>query len=203
MSGRVPTLLDAFSLIEDFRHARGKRYKLPAILLLTWLAMLHGKRSELEIAEWGDGEGRRWLPLLGVRRRRGPSYATIHRIMRGIDRRQLEAVLSGWTGQARQAMEAMEAMEAKEAGGEGDSRVAEGVEGVAAAWLSEACQVLAQSLTAVAADKGADLSRLEGLAVTGAVAAEPLPSHPSEAGLKFWGLDWERIQEDRPVGMAA
>lgn len=197
MSGRVPTLLDAFSLIEDFRHARGKRYKLPAILLLTWLAMLHGKRSELEIAEWGDGEGRRWLPLLGVRRRRGPSYATIHRIMRGIDRRQLEAVLSGWTDQARQAMEAMEA---KESGGEGDSRVAEGV---AAAWLSEACQVLAQSLTAVAADKGADLSRLEGLAVTGAVAAETLPSHPSETGLKFWGLDWERIQEDRPVGMAA
>jgi hypothetical protein len=97
MSSQALLLQEAFSNIDDFRHPQGKRYKLQAVLVLTCLAIMHGAKSEEDVARWGEGEGRKWLRLLGMRQHRCPSQATIQRIFRGVDRSQLDAALNQWT----------------------------------------------------------------------------------------------------------
>jgi len=82
-----------FSTVSDFRHPRGRRYSLEAILMLTGLAMMNGAQSEKEVIDWTRTEGRRWLDHIGIRRRKGPSLATLHRVFRGIDRGQLNSAL--------------------------------------------------------------------------------------------------------------
>lgn len=94
---QLPSLREALAEMADFRQAQGKRYELVSILLLACVAMMMGARSEQAIAEWGRNYGVVWLRRLGIERERGPSQATIHRILKGIDCRQLEAVLSRWS----------------------------------------------------------------------------------------------------------
>jgi predicted transposase YbfD/YdcC len=55
-----------------------------------------GYRSQAAIAEWGTNYGRKWLRRLGIKRRRGPSQPTLHRIFKGIDCQQLERVVTSW-----------------------------------------------------------------------------------------------------------
>jgi predicted transposase YbfD/YdcC len=55
-----------------------------------------GYRSQAAIAEWGTDYGRRRLARLGIRRRRGPSQPTLHRIFKGLDYGQFEQVVSQW-----------------------------------------------------------------------------------------------------------
>lgn len=93
MSRDVHRMQQVFSTVSDFRHPRGRRYSLEAILMLTGLAMLNGAQSEKEVIDWTRTEGRRLLDQIGIRRRRGPSLATLHRVFRGIDRRQLNSAL--------------------------------------------------------------------------------------------------------------
>jgi len=57
---------------------------------------MSGYRSQAAIAEWGFNYGRRWLARLGIKRRRGPSQPTLHRIFKGIDCEQLERVVGQW-----------------------------------------------------------------------------------------------------------
>jgi predicted transposase YbfD/YdcC len=57
---------------------------------------MSGYRSQAAIAEWGRNYGRRWLVRLGIKRRRGPSQPTLHRIFKGIDCEQLERVVGQW-----------------------------------------------------------------------------------------------------------
>lgn len=99
MSGNVASLQDALAQVRDFRHPQGRRYKLQTVLVLSCLAMMNGAQSEQAIADWSGNQGRRWMSLLGVRRQRGPSSATIHRIFKGIDRTQLESAFSQWSQQ--------------------------------------------------------------------------------------------------------
>ncbi len=99
MSTNVTSLKDALGSIRDFRHPQGRRYKLQSVLVLSSLAMINGAQSEQAIAEWSDTQGRRWLGMLGIRRHRGPSQATIQRIFRGIDRAQLDEAMSHWSRQ--------------------------------------------------------------------------------------------------------
>jgi len=93
---RVPSLRDALAEVEEFRQARGRRYELLSVLLLCCVAVMCGYRSQAAIAEWGTNYGRQWLARLGIRRRRGPSQPTLHRIFKGIDYEQLERALSRW-----------------------------------------------------------------------------------------------------------
>ncbi|HEY0378954.1 MAG TPA: ISAs1 family transposase [Pyrinomonadaceae bacterium] len=93
---RVPSLRDALADVPDFRQAQGRRYELLPVLLLCCVAMMCGCRSQLAIAEWGTNYGRRWLSRLGIKRRRGPSQPTLHRIFKGLDHEQLEQAVSRW-----------------------------------------------------------------------------------------------------------
>jgi predicted transposase YbfD/YdcC len=55
-----------------------------------------GYRSQAAIAEWGLNYGRKWLARLGIKRRRGPSQPTLHRIFKGLDCEQLEKAVGQW-----------------------------------------------------------------------------------------------------------
>ncbi|MBK7598508.1 MAG: transposase family protein [Acidobacteria bacterium] len=99
MSGQTTSLQDALSQVKDFRNRQGRRYQLQAVLVLACLGLMHGAQSEQAIAEWSENQGRRWWRLLGIRRRRGPSLSTIQRVIRGVDRRQLESAMSHWSHQ--------------------------------------------------------------------------------------------------------
>lgn len=93
MSRDVHRMQQVFSTVRDFRQPRGRRYSLEAILMLTGLAMMNGAQNEKEVIDWTHNEGRRLLDQVGIRRRKGPSLATLQRVFRGIDRRQLNSAL--------------------------------------------------------------------------------------------------------------
>jgi predicted transposase YbfD/YdcC len=93
---RVPSLRDALAEVVEFRQARGRRYELLSVLLLCCVAVMCGSRSQAAIAEWGLNYGRKWLARLGIKRRRGPSQPTLHRIFKGIDCEQLEKAVGQW-----------------------------------------------------------------------------------------------------------
>jgi predicted transposase YbfD/YdcC len=100
---RVPSLRDALADVPDFRQASGRRYELLPVLLLCCVAILCGARSQSAIAEWGSNYGARWLQRLGLKRRRGPSQPTLHRILKGLDHESLEQAVSTWVEQVVRA----------------------------------------------------------------------------------------------------
>lgn len=88
-------LIEVLAEIPDFRHNRGKRHSLAAILALACSAMLCGYRSYTAIAEWGRYYGAHLTQALGFPRQ-SPCAATLHTVLRRIDREVLEAKLGAW-----------------------------------------------------------------------------------------------------------
>jgi predicted transposase YbfD/YdcC len=93
-----PPLIEVFAEMPDFRHCRGKRHPLPAILSLACCAMLCGYRTYSAIAEWGRNYGAGIAHALGFRHPT-PCAATLHTIFRHIDRDAVEAKLGAWAEQ--------------------------------------------------------------------------------------------------------
>ncbi len=88
-------LIEVLAEMPDFRHNRGKRHTLTAILALACSAMLCGYRSYTAIAEWGRHYGGHLMQALGFTRR-PPCAATLHTVLRGLDREGFEAQVSAW-----------------------------------------------------------------------------------------------------------
>jgi predicted transposase YbfD/YdcC len=81
--------------VTDYRHARGKRYRLSAILGLACAALLCGYHSYSAIAEWGRNYGQelgRVLEFDGPT----PCAATLHAVFRHLDVGALEQKLGAW-----------------------------------------------------------------------------------------------------------
>jgi predicted transposase YbfD/YdcC len=96
---RLPSLKDALADVPEFRQAQGRRYELLPVLLLCCVAVMCGARSQAAIADWGQNYGARWLSRLGIRRPRGPSQPTLHRIFKGLDCARLEQCVTAWVEQ--------------------------------------------------------------------------------------------------------
>ena len=88
-------LIEVLAEIPDFRSNHGKRHPLAAILALACSAMLCGYRSYTAIAEWGRHYGEHLVRALGFTRR-PPCAATLHTVLRQVDREVLEAKLGAW-----------------------------------------------------------------------------------------------------------
>lgn len=97
MSTIVPSLAQALSEIPDFRQAKGKRYDLLPILLLSCIAMMCGCTSQSAIADWGHNYSRHWLWKLGFKKGCAPSQSTLHRIFKSMDVVKFELLLSDWS----------------------------------------------------------------------------------------------------------
>jgi predicted transposase YbfD/YdcC len=88
-------LIEVLAEIPDFRSPHGKRHPLGAILALACSAMLCGYRSYTAIAEWGRHYGAHLVQALGFTHR-APCAATLHTVLRRVDREALEAQLGAW-----------------------------------------------------------------------------------------------------------
>ena len=71
--------------------------------MLTLVALLSGANSQRAIARWGQHIDGRYLRALGFPRRRSPSLATLHRLLRQVPVAELEACLGQWLAQVRAA----------------------------------------------------------------------------------------------------
>jgi predicted transposase YbfD/YdcC len=98
MVAQPQPLIEVFAEIPDFRHCRGKRHPLPAMLSLACCAMLCGYRSYSAIAEWGHNYGTRIAQALGFTHNT-PCAATLHTVFRHVERDTLEAKLGAWAEQ--------------------------------------------------------------------------------------------------------
>jgi hypothetical protein len=82
------TLFDVGSLyaylntLEDRRHAKGKRYRLGLILLVTILAKLCGEDTPFGIAEWARLRAKQLVRLLRLERTTMPCHNTYRRVLR-------------------------------------------------------------------------------------------------------------------------
>jgi predicted transposase YbfD/YdcC len=88
-------LIEVLAAIPDFRRNRGKRHPLGAILARACSAMLCGYRSYTAIAEWGRHYGEHLVRALGFTHR-SPCAATLHTVLRRVDREAVEAKLGAW-----------------------------------------------------------------------------------------------------------
>src|SRR5215510_3010165 len=88
-------LIEVLAEIPDFRSNYGRRHPLGAILALACSAMLCGYRSYTAIAEWGRHYGAHLVQALGFTHR-SPCAATLHTVLRRVDREALEAQLGAW-----------------------------------------------------------------------------------------------------------
>ena len=88
-------LIEVLAEIPDSRSNHGKRHPLVAILALACSAMLCGYRSYTAIAEWGRHDGAHLVQALGFTHR-SPCAATLHTVLRRVDREVLEVKLGAW-----------------------------------------------------------------------------------------------------------
>ena len=88
-------LIEVLAEIPDCRSPHGKRHPLGAILALACSAMLCGYRSYTAIAEWGRHYGAPLVQALGFTHR-SPCAATLHTVLRRVDREAVEAALGAW-----------------------------------------------------------------------------------------------------------
>ena len=88
-------LIEVFSDLADLRKSRGKRHPLSALLALACCARLCGYRSDSAIAAWGRNYGTEIAHALGFTHNT-PCAATLHPILRCIDREAFEAKVGAW-----------------------------------------------------------------------------------------------------------
>src|SRR5215813_4453230 len=98
MIAQPQPLIEVFAEIPDFRRCRGKRHPLPAMLSLACCAMLCGYRSDRAMAAWGPNYGTRIAQALGFTHT-PPCAATLHTVLRHVDRDAFEAHLGAWADQ--------------------------------------------------------------------------------------------------------
>jgi predicted transposase YbfD/YdcC len=96
-------LVDVLADLPDFRQSRGKRHPLAAILSLAVAAILCGYKSYSAIAEWGRLYGQELARALGFTHSKTPCAATLHNVLRHLDKDLLEAKLATWAQAVLQA----------------------------------------------------------------------------------------------------
>jgi predicted transposase YbfD/YdcC len=100
---QVPTLASMLAQIPDPRAARGRRHPWPALLLVIVAGLVSGANSQRGLARWSRDAGPARRRRLGFTRRRGPSRATLQRVLCQVDVTALEARLGAWLQRVRAA----------------------------------------------------------------------------------------------------
>lgn len=135
----------ALEQLPDVRRGQGLEHPLGGVLALAVCAVLCGARSQYAVSQWGQDCGPEIRAALGLKRERGPSGATVHRIFRRLDHAAFERVLGQWF--AAQGLQAGEAIAI-------DGKTRRGIHGEAvpgvhlvAAFAHQTRTVLAQAAT--------------------------------------------------------
>ena len=164
------SLRAALESLPDIRRGQGLVHPLGGILALAVCAVLCGARSQYAVSQWGQDCGPKIRAALGLKRERGPSGATVHRVFRRLDHAAFERVLGEWF--AAQGLQAGEAIAI-------DGKTLRGIHGeevpgvhLVAAFAHQTRTVLAQAATG---GKGHELAGVE--AVLAALPARLLSGH--------------------------
>jgi hypothetical protein len=92
----APPLLDYLAQVPDPRDLRGLRHPLPAILLLTVVAILAGRTHNLGMAKCGRGSAPALQEALGFAPGKTPAPSTFHEVFRGLDWTAFSRQLRAW-----------------------------------------------------------------------------------------------------------
>jgi predicted transposase YbfD/YdcC len=92
-------LREVIAEVQDFRKRQGKRYELGSILSLAIVAIMCGLKSYCAIAQWGRESGVAITAQLGFKEGKTPCAATIHRVFKHIDIKELEEKVGEWQRQ--------------------------------------------------------------------------------------------------------
>ena len=98
----LPSLLEVPAQVPGFRHARGRRHKLPTVLAICVLARLASKVGGDATSRFAQGMPQEHLAALEARRERfsarfiPPSRATIHRVIVLADSDEVQAAANNW-----------------------------------------------------------------------------------------------------------
>jgi hypothetical protein len=90
------SLFELFAHVPDPRQRQGRRHPLPAILGLTALALLAGRRSLEAIAQYGRDLGPDFARALGFTHPKTPAKSTFSEVFRVIDIGAYESALRRW-----------------------------------------------------------------------------------------------------------
>jgi hypothetical protein len=91
----VGSLVERFSVLADHRKAKGKRYPLALVLLLTVLAKLSGEDTPYGIADWARHRCEVLARVLRLKRKTMPCHNTYRRVLaEAVDVDQLQEVTS-------------------------------------------------------------------------------------------------------------
>jgi hypothetical protein len=90
------SLRAALEQLPDVRRSQGLEHPLGGVLALAVCALLCGARSQYAVSQWGQDCGPDIRAALGLKRERGPSGATVHRVFRHLDHAAFERVLGEW-----------------------------------------------------------------------------------------------------------
>ncbi len=98
------SLLTFFYRLVDPRKARGKRYQLPTLMVLIFLAKLSGMDGPSAIADWCQAHRRELVTLLHLAYPKMPSHHTFRRVFADIlDEAAFERLMRAYTEQQRGA----------------------------------------------------------------------------------------------------
>jgi predicted transposase YbfD/YdcC len=100
----IPPISTIFSSIEDWRKARGKRYRLIGLLNFIILGMLCGKTSGRAISRWGKYLPQNCQKRLGLGGEHQPSAAMICRVFWHIKAEVIEEQIRLWVTQVHEEL---------------------------------------------------------------------------------------------------
>jgi hypothetical protein len=90
------TLVDHLQHVPDFRRKEGKRYPLPALLVLFIMAIMSGHYGYREIARFLKANREALIKELGLRREAMPSHVTVRTVLQGLDFDHLNWAFQQW-----------------------------------------------------------------------------------------------------------
>ena len=93
---QIQSLYQLYTSLPDSRAATGKRFNQAGVLALITLALLAQQNSLRQISAWIAACDPALGARLGFRFSRMPSYATIRRVLLGLDRAALRSALAQW-----------------------------------------------------------------------------------------------------------
>jgi predicted transposase YbfD/YdcC len=92
----LASVREVLATVPDPRQARGRRYSLPALLLLVVAGLLCQVTGLRAIARWGKLRAPLLAPALGIPRGTMPSPATLARVLQHLDAQDLDERLTLW-----------------------------------------------------------------------------------------------------------
>jgi hypothetical protein len=107
MAPPIPSLLDAFRLIDDPRKARGVRHPYSSMLALTFLGLLCRQTDMAGLQRWARDHWRTLKGPLGFTRRKPPHATTISRAVARFSLEQFRDAFARWVMADPRAVEAV------------------------------------------------------------------------------------------------